>query len=349
VWFRGVLIVAAVAGVASANPAAEKVFQDGKTLLAQGKTAEACDAFRRSQELEPRVGTLLNLAECEEQRGRIATAWVAFVDARALATRMNDPRAPFADKRAAALVPRLPYLTTTLAGAERPSGLVVRRNGAAVLEAELGIEVPLDPGHYDFEVSAPGFAMWKHSVDLTIGQRATIVVPALTADGTAVTAAPVQALEIQSAPPRISSHRIGVGAAIGVSSDSDLIYGLRIPLHLAPVGTGTIRAVPSLFYAHIVDGADVYHISDLFAVGFAVEYVAPLASQFVIAAGLGVGLDLIDDSYSDPLLKNGWGAARLSPTLRLGRSIDIGLHLQVVATKDAIVGLGELGVDYFFW
>ena len=71
----------ALAGTAVAGPAAEKLFQDGRTALAAGKLDEACDAFHGSENLEPRVGTLLNVADCEERRGRIATAWIEFNDA----------------------------------------------------------------------------------------------------------------------------------------------------------------------------------------------------------------------------------------------------------------------------
>ena len=344
---RAVLVVVAVSAVAHANPAAEKVFQDGKALLAEGKTDEACDAFRRSQELEARVGTLLNLADCEERRGRIATAWVAFVDARALAMRLNDARATLADQRAAALAPKLSYLTMKVATAGRPEGLVVRRNGASVPTAELDLEVPLDPGRYEIEASAPGLVAWKQSIELALGQRATIEIPALVVDPAAPAPKPAVTAELPRA--RISSHRIGLGAAIGMSTDSDLIFGVRVPLHLAAVGTGTIRAVPTLFYSHIEDDTDVYHDEKQYAVGLAVEYVAPLAPRVILAAGLGIGIDFVRDSYQEELVKNGWGAARLSPTLRLGRWLDIGLHLQVVVTSDAIAGLGALGVDYFFW
>ena len=334
-----------MSALAHADPAAEKVFQDGKALLAQGQIAEACEAFRRSQALESRVGTLLNLGDCEEQRGRVATAWAAFVDARALATRSNDGRAAVADQRAAALAPKLPYLHLE-AAVLPPEGFVVRRNGTPIAAAELGLEVPLDPGHYELEASAPGFMPWKQSLELVLGQHAALVIPALVVDPNAPAAKPAAAGGIP--PVAIITHRVGLGLAIGMSSDNDLIGGIRFPLHLAAVGDATIRAVPSLFYSRL-SFADPYHKAELYAVGFAVEYVAPLAPSFVIATGIGFGLDLISDSYIEGLIKNGWGAARFSPTLRLGRSVDVGLHVQIVATSSAIVGLGELGVDYFFW
>jgi len=52
--------------VAAADPAAEKLFRDGRALLQENKLAEACAAFERSDAIEPRIGTVLNLADCRE-------------------------------------------------------------------------------------------------------------------------------------------------------------------------------------------------------------------------------------------------------------------------------------------
>lgn len=342
---RTVLILVALCGLAHANPAAEKVFQDGKVLLAEGKVGEACEAFRRSQEMEARVGTLLNLGDCEEKRGRFATAWAAFVDARALATRLGDARATVADQYAAALLPRLAYVTVK-PPSKLPAGFVVRRNEWDVPNAELGIEVPIDPGHYEYEVAAPGFVTWKHSLDVAIGQRAAFEIPGLVIDPNA----PAPPALVVSHPARIvTSHRVGIGAAVGASSDGKLTFGVRLPLHLAPLGSNaTLRAVPSMFYRER-SFEDPFHKVEIYSVGIAVEYVAPLSPRFVLAAGLGLGIDFVNDSYEEDVGRKPSGAARLSPTLRLGRSVDIGLHLQVVASTQQIVGLGTVGVDYFFY
>ncbi len=358
---RTVVVLAAVTAVAHANPAAEKVYRDGKALLAQGKTAEACDAFRRSQELEARVGTLLNLGDCEEKLGRFATAWSVFVDARALATRQNDPRANEADQRAGKLASKLTYLK--LAIAQRPAGLVVRRNGVEVPTAVLDVEVPLDPGRQELEVSAPTFVTWKHVVDLGVGQRQTVRIPALVPDPAAVAVPPAPAGVVPPVPTiaaqpaiaaalpgrSVSSHRVGLGATIGLSTDADPMFGIRMPLHIAVAGTGTIRAMPTIYYSQIVDDADQYHEVELYAVAIAAEYVAPLGGSFVLAAGVGIGVDLVSDNYQNGLVKNGAGSVRLGPTLRLGSGFDVGVHLQVIANADQILGHAGIGVDYFFW
>ncbi len=344
---RTALILVALCAVARANPAAaEKVYREGKALLAEGKTAEACVAFRRSQQLEARVGTLLNLGECEEKLGRFASAWVAFVDARSLATRLSDARADYASQRATAIEPKLAYVTMKTTAGEPPAGFSVRRNELEVPAAELGIEVPLDPGHYDYEARAPGFKGWKGSLDLAVGQRATLDIPALVVDPDA----PAPALAITANPGRIvTSHRVAVGAAAGVSHGGDLTFGARLPLHLAPVGdTATLRVVTSVFYRDRTF-EDRTHLVDIYSLAIAVEYVVPLRPRFVFAAGVGVGLDFVVDNYLSGVGLKPAGAGRVSPTLRLGGGVDIGLHLSVVASTDQVVALGTVGVDYFFY
>ena len=364
---RGVgLLVVLIASVAHASPAAEKLFQDGKQLVAAGKLDEGCDALRRSNELEERVGTLLNLADCEERRGRIATAWEGFIKARALATQKSHPAVTEANKRATALEKRLPFLTVRTP-ATRPSGLVVKRDGKEMPAAELDHQVPIDPGRYEIEATATGRVSWKQTSVVGVGEKVVVDVPELALDPN-TPATPIVATRPDAAvtPPVVADTgparpsiespsllpgktRLGAGLAVGLSSDSDVIYGLRIPVQLAPVGPGAIRALPSVFFARFSDPEDVYHEIDLWAIGLGLEYVHPIAPTFFVAAGVGIGIDLIDDNYGDGISRQTWGALRLSPTLKLGRAIDIGLHLQLVATDDRTVGLGELGVDYFFF
>lgn len=364
---RGLLVIVVATSVAHASPAAEKLFQDGRKLLKAGKLAEACDAFRRSNEIEPRAGTLLNLGHCEERRDRIATAWEVFVAARALATQTRDPvKTAEADKRAAALAPRLPYLTLR-APATRPPGFAVKRDGNDVPLAVLDHEVPIDPGQYELEASAPGHVSWKQPLTIAVGQKSVVEIPPLAPDPAAQaevattaaapspiapvpTTAPAGAITASSASATAAGRRIGFGLGVGVSSgEGELMYGGRVVLQLARIGSGEIRAVPSVFYSEVKNiGDDPYHDAEVFALGLGLEYVAPLGPMFAVAAGLGVGLDLVDDTYDERTQKHGSGAVRLSPTLRLGRSLDIGLHVQAVFTSDDVVGVGQLGVDYFF-
>ena len=52
--------------------AAEALFDEGKSLMIEGKLAVACEKLEQSQRIDPAVGTLLYLAECYEKSGRTA-------------------------------------------------------------------------------------------------------------------------------------------------------------------------------------------------------------------------------------------------------------------------------------
>jgi len=60
--------------------AAEALFQEGRALLMAGKAEQACPKLEDSQRLDPATGTLMALALCHEQEGKLASAWAAFAD-----------------------------------------------------------------------------------------------------------------------------------------------------------------------------------------------------------------------------------------------------------------------------
>jgi tetratricopeptide (TPR) repeat protein len=53
---------------------AEILFREGREAFKKGDYAAACPKFEESQRLDPAIGTLLNLALCEERWGRLADA-----------------------------------------------------------------------------------------------------------------------------------------------------------------------------------------------------------------------------------------------------------------------------------
>src|SRR5580704_7378268 len=90
-------LLASSAGVARADDGsgkaiAEALFDDGKALLEQGQTAEACAKFTSSQQLDPQIGTLLFLATCHETDGKTATAWAEFHEGLAQLERAPNPK-----------------------------------------------------------------------------------------------------------------------------------------------------------------------------------------------------------------------------------------------------------------
>ena len=333
-----------LARTAAANPAAEKLFEDGRAALAQGHLDEACDAFRRSQELEPRVGTLLNLGDCEEKRKRIASAWEAFVEAKALAASQKDKRGATADKHAAALVARLPYLVLEV---KRVDGLQITRDGVAVPAAEWDHEVPLDPKHYKLEASAPGRTTWTKELDLAEGQHLKIEVPELAA-APVTDKPPDHVAEVdkpidkpvdkptdghggETPPPKPAlpfTYRLGVGAFLGLTDRSELLYGVRVVANAAPLGPGWIRAVPVFRrWSGNFPAPSQYRTFDTNSFGGTIEYAVPVNDWIVVAAGVGLGVELQHDvngnkgTFYIP-------AVRVSPTLHYER-FDISISYEL--------------------
>ena len=145
--------------------AAEVLFQEARRLMDAGKYALACPKFAASQKLSPAVGTLLNLADCYQQNGQTASAWVRFVDAQAAARRANRPeREKVARDRAAALEPKLSRLNVSVAERETP-GLEVKRDGFVLDPAMFGTAVPVDPGKHTVDAEAPGRKKWTMTVE----------------------------------------------------------------------------------------------------------------------------------------------------------------------------------------
>src|SRR5215510_1523736 len=72
------------------SQAAEALFRQAKSLMAQGQYGEACEKFSASQSLEPGLGTLLFLGDCYEHAGRFASALSTFAEARKFAQSRGD-------------------------------------------------------------------------------------------------------------------------------------------------------------------------------------------------------------------------------------------------------------------
>jgi hypothetical protein len=189
----------------SGSAAAEALFQQGRALLAEGKTAEACERFAGSQRLEAKLGTLLNLALCHETLGLHATAWAEFTSAATIAGRDGQAeRQAFAREHIATLQAKLSTLTVQLA---TPSpGASVTLDGQPF--PAIGSPLPVDPGKHEVAVAAPGKQTWRRTVEVKSDRQAhEVVVPALTDEG----AAPAPPSVPASAPTQPAAEEGGGG------------------------------------------------------------------------------------------------------------------------------------------
>ena len=162
---RGRVVAAVVGGaifVASPAPAqssqaaaAEALFQQGLAASQRHDLATACARFRDSDKVDPANGTKLALADCEEQRGKLATAWSLFTSTVGKLP-PTDKRIAVVKDRIAGLERRMPKLTLTLAP-DAPKDTVVTEGGVELVPSMFGVALPTDPGPRVFVVRAGGY------------------------------------------------------------------------------------------------------------------------------------------------------------------------------------------------
>jgi tetratricopeptide (TPR) repeat protein len=213
--------------------AAQALFEQARTLFAQGRYAEACPKFEESQRLDPGSGTLINLARCYEQIGRHASAWNKYLEAAAAASSAgNTRREKEARERAETLRPSLSTLVIDVsAEAKQIPGLEVRRDGSSVGAPQWGVPIPADVGEHTIVAAAPGHDEWRRVVTVEgPAKNVGVEVPAL-APTSAAPAAVQGVPEPELAPRRgLGTQRVlaliagGVGVAgLGVGT----VFGLK--------------------------------------------------------------------------------------------------------------------------
>lgn len=165
---------------------ADAEFKRGKALMAEGKLAAACEAFDRSQQLEPNVSTILNQANCRERNNQLATAHKLFTQAAIQTDRSSDVNTVqlhnVALDRAAKLGARVSIVTLDIPASARVPGLTIKRDGNTIDPATWAVAIEVDGGTYAFEASAPGYKPSSTSITVAAEKdRKAYVVPTLVA------------------------------------------------------------------------------------------------------------------------------------------------------------------------
>jgi len=149
------------------------LFKEGRELITAGNLEGARQKLNESVAVQPLVGALLNLADCEERLGLLVGASGHWSEALVLAAKLGDDRLAEARDRAQKLDARLPKLRVRLA-ATAPAGtkVILAQGSAAPTElSALGREQPLDPGSYQITVVAPGHKDRAYEVNAVEGAR----------------------------------------------------------------------------------------------------------------------------------------------------------------------------------
>jgi hypothetical protein len=178
---RGACLVAAITllvGSASAqeDAAAEALFNKGLSEMEAGRYTTACPTLKESQRLDPRMGTLFTLAECEAKGGMIASAVSHYDEYLRLFARLAPAqkatqagREKVSSAQKAALSPHVPHVTLMLRDA--PAGTTVKWDDMVFNLPALGVPLPVNPGEHVVTTQVPGSAAVVTRVTIDKGER----------------------------------------------------------------------------------------------------------------------------------------------------------------------------------
>ena len=272
---------------------AEALFQQGRDLLKEKRYAEACARFEDSQRLDPKLGTLLNLAVCHETVGRLATAWAEYTSAATLARRDGQrEREDFARGKVEALGQRLTHVVIRV---DAPvDGEVVTLDGKPLGGALLGAPLPLDPGEHTLAATAPGRVAWSSGLRVPEEHaELTSQIPALAeAPPPPVSALPggsFDALPPESPKPASAAPSAGPRAA---KRRADVELGTGMTMVYAGFGAGAVglavgiaAGAGALSRASALGTACPNHVCSASQQG-----ALDLANAFALASNIGFGL-----------------------------------------------------------
>lgn len=153
--------------------AAEALFQEARKLVKAGDYAAGCPKFEAALALYPSASTMLNIADCREHEGKVASAWEAYHRALGLNRETQGAKRQESIEQAIKegirkLEPRLPKLLIKVESP--PPDVKVLRDGKEIPTSALGEALPADPGAHEVTVSAKGYRSETRSVTLREGE-----------------------------------------------------------------------------------------------------------------------------------------------------------------------------------
>jgi len=158
--------------------AAHQQLTQAQELKQKGQLQDALSHFQESQRLDPKLATLTELADCQEQLGQLLEAQATWTAARDKAAHDQLPQSKQrAEQRLAALEKRLAHLTLQLAG-DAPADAQVFRDDAPLERASLGSAATLSPGDHVVVVKASGHDDAKYPLKLAEGDNQTLPIAA---------------------------------------------------------------------------------------------------------------------------------------------------------------------------
>lgn len=206
------------------------MFAEGRKLREEKKCAEAIIVFRRALDTYPEgLGSLRNIAECEQEIGLYASARRDWNDLRVAVLQSRSPKYEGWDTDAAAaksaLDAKVGYVTVEIKG-DRPEGTRIQLNGKTFDPRLIGVELEQDNGPLTLEVFYGAAQPLSQTTVIKEAshERLTIEIP----KGT-----PAQPIPPATAPDdgrRATSRgmKIGGGVALGIGGLAAVGLGISI-------------------------------------------------------------------------------------------------------------------------
>ena len=275
-----VVICIGIAGLARADAAsdAKDLFEQARQLRLTGDCAHALPLFQKAHELLPTaLGSLRNVAECEEALGHAASARRAWLEIKRSLLVENDAKyagwdadADAASTRLAQLVAHLTVGVDVRGGG--PSDVEVTINGEPLAPTLFGTALDRDPGHYVIRARPrSGGEPQEQSLDLDRGGvRVVGLVVHVPASTQVKEAAPAASVWRPAGWVTLSvglGALVGMGIAVGVRQDAlstlnaSCASHLNCPLSVEPaVNRGTAASTTATVLAiggGVVAGAGI--------------------------------------------------------------------------------------------
>lgn len=126
---------------------AKVLFEEGRQLMADGRIADACQKFGESQKVRPGIGTLYNLADCNEKLGKTATAFKLFEEvAERTKAALQEERERKARERLAVLEPKLMKIRVAVPAGGKVKSVTL--DGEPIAPEDYNQAIAADPGEH---------------------------------------------------------------------------------------------------------------------------------------------------------------------------------------------------------
>jgi hypothetical protein len=225
---------------------AEVLFQEGRSLMKAGRWEAACAVLASSYELEAAPGTLLNLALCHENEGKLARSYQEYKELVDRSRREGRPdRVSAAEERLRELEPTLSRLTVSIATPSAEDALMIEVDGALLPRTGWNERRPIERGRHTVVARTEGRERFREEIE--IDRPGDTRVSVRLAEPTPIVAAPAlfeKKGPPEEAPPRTSERRIpiaswvlgGTGVAAAVIGVVFTASGLSIRRRLTADG-----------------------------------------------------------------------------------------------------------------